>query len=459
MYAATRTLRREALRALLPEGAILLLGNGQASRNYEDNTYPFRQDSHFLYFAGLARPDLALLLLPDGTGTLYVPAAHPDDVVWSGPQPSPADLAAQAGLARHAPLDSLAADLAACGRVHYLPPYRASNRLLLADLLGLAPAAVADGASRELVRAVVALREIKSDAEIAEIETALGVSALMYQFALRNARPGLHEAQIAGAMQGVALSYDMQSSFQPIVTVRGEILHNESRDNTLEQGQLLLLDSGVETSEGYCSDITRTVPVGGVFAPRQRDIYDVVLDAQAAAIETVVPGATNRDVHLAAALAVARGLTALGLMRGDPAEATAAGAHALFFPHGIGHMLGLDVHDMEDLGDAVGYDEGEARSPQFGLNFLRLAKTLKPGFVITIEPGIYFNPPLIARWQDAGLHAGFIDYAAVRRYAGFGGIRLEDDVLVTADGYRVLGAPIPKTADDVELVMGGDGTI
>ena len=459
MHATTLILRREALRALLPEGAILLLGNGQASRNYEDNTYPFRQDSHFLYFAGLARPDLALLLLPDGSSTLYGPQVYPDDVVWSGPQPSPADLAAQAGLARHAPLDSLAADLAACGRVHYLPPYRASNRLLLADLLGLAPAAVADGASRELVRAVVSLREIKSDGEIAEIETALGVSALMYQFALRNARPGLHEAQIAGAMQGVALSYDMQSSFQPIVTVRGEILHNESRDNTLEQGQLLLLDSGVETSEGYCSDITRTVPVGGVFAPRQRDIYDVVLDAQAAAIETVAPGATNRDVHLAAALAVARGLTALGLMRGDPAEATAAGAHALFFPHGIGHMLGLDVHDMEDLGDAVGYDEGEARSPQFGLNFLRLAKTLKPGFVITIEPGIYFNPPLIARWQDAGLHAGFIDYAAVRRYAGFGGIRLEDDVLVTADGYRVLGAPIPKTADDVELVMGGDGTI
>lgn len=459
MHAATRTLRREALRALLPEGAILLLGNGQASRNYEDNTYPFRQDSHFLYFVGLARPDLALLLLPDGTGTLYGPPVYPDDVVWSGPQPSPADLAAQAGLARHAPLDRLAADLAACGRVHYLPPYRASNRLLLADLLGLAPAAVADGASRDLVRAVVALREIKSDGEIAEIETALGVSALMYQFALRNARPGLHEAQIAGAMQGVALSYDMQPSFQPIVTVRGEILHNESRDNTLEQGQLLLLDSGVETCEGYCSDITRTVPVGGVFAPRQRDIYDVVLDAQAAAIDAVAPGATNREVHLAAALAVARGLTSLGLLRGDPAEATAAGAHALFFPHGIGHMLGLDVHDMEDLGDAVGYDEGEARSPQFGLNFLRLAKTLKPGFVITIEPGIYFNPPLISRWQDAGLHTGFIDYAAVRRYAGFGGIRLEDDVLVTADGCRVLGAPIPKTADDVELVMGGDGTI
>ncbi len=454
MDTATRTLRREALRGLLPGGAILLLGNGQASRNYEDNAYPFRQDSHFLYFVGAVRPDLALLLLPDGTGTLYGPAGHPDDVVWSGPQPSLGDLAARAGLARHAPAERLAADLAACGRVHYLPPYRASNRLLLADLLGVAPAAVAAGASRALVRAVVALREVKSDAEIAEIETALGVSALMYQFALRSVRPGLHEAQIAGAMLGVALSYDMQPSFQPIVSVRGEILHNESRANTLEPGQLLLLDSGVETSESYCSDITRTLPVGGVFAPRQRDVYDVVLSAQAAAIEAVAPGATNRDVHLAAALAVASGLKDLGLMRGDPAEATAAGAHALFFPHGIGHMLGLDVHDLEDLGDAVGYDEGEARSQQFGLNFLRLAKTLKPGFVITIEPGIYFNPALIARWQDAGLHAGFIDYAAVRRYAGFGGIRLEDDVLVTADGHRVLGAPIPKTADDVELMMG-----
>jgi Xaa-Pro aminopeptidase len=275
----------------------------------------------------------------------------------------------------------------------------------------------------------------------------------MYQLPMRTVKPGLHEVQVVGALQGVALSYGMQTAFPPICSVRGEVLHNEHYENALEEGQLLLIDSGVESPHHYCSDITRTIPVGGVFTPKQREIYQVVLDAQEAATNAVAPGATNLAVHRAAARAVASGLKALGLMRGDPDEAVAAGAHALFFPHGIGHMIGLDVHDMEDLGDVVGYAPGEKRSEQFGLNYLRLAKELKPGFAITIEPGIYFIPALIDRWRAAGTCAEFIAYDAVEKYRGFGGIRLEDDVLVTAEGRRILGPPIPKTPEDIELVM------
>jgi Xaa-Pro aminopeptidase len=460
MDAMTYQQRRRALRQTVQGGAILLPGNAEASRNYAANVYPFRQDSSFLYYAGADRPGLTLLIQPDGEEILFGPQAHPDDVVWSGPQPDTADHAAAAGIDRDLPAGELAGTLAGLAArdvpIRHLPPYRAAGRLHLAAALGVDPAAAAAGACPELVAAVVAQREIKSDREIAEIELALGVSALMYRIALHNSRPGLREAQIAGAMQGVALAHDMQQAFLPIVTVRGEVLHNEAYPNELREGQLLLVDSGVETARRYCSDITRTLPVGGVFSPKQREIYEVVLSAQRAAIETAGPTATNRDVHLAAARAVADGLVAIGLMKGDPDEAVAAGAHALFFPHGIGHMLGLDVHDMENLGDAVGYDPGETRSAQFGLNYLRLAKGLRPGFVITVEPGVYFIPALIDRWAAEKRHAHFIDHAAVRKYRDFGGIRIEDDVLVTDDGRRVLGTPIPKTVEDVELTMAWD---
>ncbi len=457
MDTKTYTLRRQILREAVPEGAILLMGNMDASRSYPANIYPFRQDSSFLYYAGIDHPGLALLIMPDGKEILCGPPGHPDDVVWSGPQPSLANHAESAGIEAHETYDDLSGMLRGVldvgGTVQYLPPYRASRRLRLAELLSVAPAETAEGFSADLVAAIVAQREIKSADEVAQIETALGVSALMYQIAMHNARPGLREAQIVGTMQGVALAHDMQQSFLPIVTVHGEVLHNETYPNVLQEGQLLLVDSGVETGLRYCSDITRTLPVGGVYAPRQKRIYEVVLSAQQAAIETAVPGATNRQVHLSAARAVAAGLVKVGLMKGDPDEAVAAGAHALFYPHGIGHMLGLDVHDMEDFGDAVGYDKGESRSDQFGLNYLRLAKELRSGFVITIEPGIYFIPALIDRWAAEKKHAAFIDYAEVEHYRRFGGIRIEDDLLITEEGGRVLGPPIPKTIEDVELAM------
>ena len=448
--------RRRRLRHDVPDGAILLPGNAEAPRNYRDNTYPFRQDSTFLYLTGLREPGLGLVFPPDGEAVLLADPVHPDDVVWSGPRPGPEALAAAAGLARWAPwrdLPRLLGNAAAEGAVHYLPPYRADTRLLLAKTLGIAPAAVDGGASDALVRAVVAQREIKSPAETAEIERAVAVSALMYRSAFQVTAPGLTEQRVAGMLQGVALMEGMPQAFPPIVTVHGEILHGAPGETELAAGQLLLVDSGVETPAGYCSDITRTLPVGGVFSPRQRELYAAVLAAQETAVRAARPGITNRELHLAAARTLAGALRDMGLLRGDVDEAVAAGAHALFFPHGLGHMLGLDVHDMENLGDAVGYAPGERRSEQFGLNYLRLAKELRPGFVLTVEPGCYFIPALIDHWRAEGRHAAFIDYAAVERFRDAGGIRIEDDILITDTGCRVLGPPIPKTPDDVELLM------
>ncbi len=447
--------RRERLRREVPDGGILLLGLGEPPRNYAANPYPFRQDSHFLYFTGVARPDAALLLTPDGGEIFFAVPGDLDTLVWSGAGPSPAELAAGAGVAQARELSQLPAAIAALGAaaVHYLPPYRADQTMRLAELLEITPTAVGAGASRALIRAIVGQRSIKDADEVAEIEDALGVSAAMFRAAAAAARPGKTEAEVAGAMQGAALAHDRQQAFLPIVSVRGEVLHNNSYGNALKAGDLLLLDYGAESPRFYASDITRVIPVAGRFDERQRAIYQVVLDAQLAVFAAASPHATNRELHFVAAKTIAAGLKSLGLMRGDVDEAVAAGAHALFFPHGIGHMLGLDVHDMEDLGDAVGYPEGEARSTQFGLAFLRLAKPLEPGFTITDEPGVYFNPPLLDMWAAEKRHAHFINYSEIRHYRRFGGVRIEDDILITADGARFLGPGIPKTPAELEELL------
>jgi Xaa-Pro aminopeptidase len=450
--------RRKRLRGMVRQGAILILGQAEASRNYPANTYPFRQDSHFSYFTGVSLADLALLVLPDGEEMLLGPAEDPDDLVWHGPHPLLADHARAAGIPATGDVATLAArvaELRAKGQnVHFLPPYRGEQTLRLARLLGASTDEAAGGASRELARAVVEMRSIKTDEEVAEIERALEVSATMYETAFLLIGPGRTEAELAGAMQGVALSFDCQQSFLPIVSVHGEVLHNTSYAGTMRDGELLLIDSGVEAAgTAYCSDITRTMPVSGRFTPEQKALYEAVLAAHDAAIALASPRVSNRDLHFAAARAIAAGLKEAGLMRGSTDDAVAEGAHALFFPHGIGHMLGLDVHDMEDLGDVVGYPEGEPRSKQFGLSFLRLAKSLKPGFVVTIEPGIYFVPALIDRWMKERRHEAFICYDAVNRYRGFGGIRLEDDLLVTEGSHRVLGPHIPITVAEVEEAM------
>ncbi|MCK9461155.1 MAG: aminopeptidase P family protein [Proteobacteria bacterium] len=458
MDAKTFQERRAKLRAAVPDGAILISGNEHVPRNYAANGYPFRQSSQFLYYAGTDLPGFALLVAPGGETTLYGPAEDPDDLVWHGPHPVLADHADAAGIERTATTDELPAALAALKKggkaIRYLPPYRGGEEILLAARLGVPREEVAKGACPELAMAVAAQRSIKSDAEVAEIERALAVSAEMYDVAMRTIRPGIREAIVAGAIQGVALSHDMPQSFPPIVSIHGEVLHNEVYRNVMRDGDLLVIDSGVEAPPGYyCSDITRTFPVSGRFTEQQRGIYETVLAGQTAAIAAASPAVSNRDLHFIAAKTMAKGLVELGIMRGDPEEAVAAGAHALFFVHGLGHMLGGDVHDMEDLGDVVGYPRGEKRSGQFGLAFLRLAKRLEPGFCFTVEPGIYFIPALIDRWAAEKRHAAFIDYAAVEKYRGFGGVRIEDDILVTAQGCRVLGKPIPKRVAEVEGAM------
>jgi Xaa-Pro aminopeptidase len=458
MDTQTYIARRRALRSAVKGGAILLLGQQETPRNYLANTYPFRQDSHFLYYVGTDLPDLAALILPGGEELLFGAPEDPDDLVWHGPHPVLGDHAEAAGIAHHADISTLGerlAKLTAQGvTIHYLPPYRADRAVRLAELLGRSPDEVAAGPSAELVRAVVAQRSIKSDAEVAQIEDALAVSYEMYRAAYPLVAPGRRESEVAGAMQGVALAHGRAQSFLPIVSVRGEVLHNNTYGNVMQAGELLLIDSGTESPHYYASDITRTLPVSGTFEPRQRAVYQAVLDSQLAAIAAAKPGVTNKELHLIAARTMARGLKDLGLMKGDMDEAVNAGAHALFYVHGLGHMLGVDVHDMEDLGDAVGYPEGEARSEQFGLAFLRLAKPMETGFVITVEPGIYFVPALIERWKAASFHADFIHYEEAEKFIGFGGVRIEDDLLITADGARVLGKPIPKTIQEVEAVLG-----
>jgi Xaa-Pro aminopeptidase len=457
MDAHSFSARRNALRATVADGAILILGNDQASRNYVDSVYPYRQDSHFLYYVGVSQPNMATLIEPDGRDVLYGPAEDPDDVVWHGPHPSLSDHAASAGFDETAEFSRLAgriAELQAAGvTILYLPPYRAERSFKIAELLGMDPREVTSGASIDLMRAAAALRAVKDQGEIDEIESALAVTAEMYRAAMTETAAGRTEAEIAAILQAPAIARDREQSFGPIVSVRGEVLHNEKYVNTLADGDLLLIDSGAESPRGYASDITRTFPVSGRFSLQQREVYEVVLQAQADAINAAAPGVNNRDLHLIAARTIAEGLKEIGLMRGDSGAAVEAGAHAMFFPHGLGHMLGLDAHDMEDLGDIVGYPEGEPRSSQFGLAYLRLARELEPGWVITMEPGIYFIPALIDRWRGEDLHSEFIDYDRVERYRSFGGVRIEDDILITSDGCRVLGPGIPKTVDKIESAM------
>ncbi len=452
--------RRNRLREAVGGGVILWLGSMLQPRNYADNTYPFRQNSHFLYYTGLAVPDLALLSYPEADcDVLFTRPEGIDDIVWKGPGHSRMDMAGLAGVDTVEDISRLGVHVTKASgsglKVHYTPPFDAASLFRIAELLVLDPGEVTAGASRILQESVAKQRSVKSALEIAEIEDALAVSEKMYRVALSRTRPGIYEYEIAGAMQGVALQHNREQAYNPIVTVHGEVLHNHSYSNLLEDGRLLLIDAGAESPRFYASDITRTFPISGRFTARQKDVYEVVLAAQSAAIEGIRPGLDYRDVHLEVCRIMAAGLSSIGLMKGSPADAVAAGAHALFFPHGLGHMLGLDVHDMEDLGEIVGYSKGRKRSEQFGLSFLRLSRPLDTGFVVTVEPGIYFIPALIDRWKQERMHAEFIDYERVDSFRDLGGIRIEDNVVVTEKGARILGPGIPKTVADVENAMEG----
>jgi len=454
--AATYIERRKLLRKSVGSGLLIFLANQESPMNYPANTFHYRQDSSFLYFFGLSSPGLAAIIDADeNQDTLYGDDIGIEDIIWEGELPRIKDRALEVGLRRTAPraaFDETVRKAMAAGRpVHYLPPYRPDNAIVLSELLGIPVKDLKAKASAALIKASVDQRIIKSKEEIREIECAVAVSHEMYLAAMKLAKPGRYEYQISGAMEGIALAYGMHLAFPPIVTVNGQIFHMHSHDNLLARGRLLVCDCGAEAPSGYASDITRSVPVGGRFNARQKDIYEIVLAGQESAVKAVKPGVNFKDIHLQTARVMTDGLKGLGLMKGDTAEAVAAGAHALFFPHGLGHNLGLDVHDMEDYGENnVGYGEKVERSSQFGLAYLRMARVLRPGHVMTVEPGIYFIPALFALWRKEKKHRDFIVYDAVEKFLDFGGARIEDDVLVTEKGRKVLGPAIPKTVDDVE---------
>lgn len=453
--------RREQLKSKISEGILLFLGNNESPMNYPANVYPFRQDSTFLYYFGLDLPGLAAIIdLDEQTEILFGDDFSVDDIVWMGPQPKMADLAAQVAVTRVEPSaqlnDYLTKALQQNRKIHFLPPYRHDNMIKLQEILGIRANQLKHYASVPFIKAVVAQRSIKSEEEIAEIEKALSITYELHLEAMKSVRPGLKEFEVAGLLQGKALSLNGRLSFPLIFSVHGEILHNPFQLNEMKKGHLLVVDCGGEAPSRYAGDITRTLPVSGKFSEEQKAVYQIVLNAQTTAIEMIKPGIKYRDIHLEAAKVITLGLKELGLMQGDIDEAVQAGAHALFFPHGLGHMMGLDVHDMEDLGeDYVGYDEQTKRSDQFGLAYLRLAKELKPGFVLTVEPGIYFIPQLIDLWKKDKKLDQFINYDRLEAYRQFGGIRIEDDVLVTETGSRVLGKLIPKQIDGIEAIMQG----
>jgi Xaa-Pro aminopeptidase len=450
------TERRKNLLETFDSGLILFLGNDESPSNYSGNTYPFRQDSTFLYYVGLDIPGLAAVIDADSnTTTLFGTDFSIDDIVWMGPQPKVNQLAESSGITESESIENLHSSISNAvkqGRkIHYLPQYRNEHFFMMGSLLGIKPERVNDYASTKLIKEVVKQRSIKAKEEIEEIDKAVDIAYRMHTAAMKMIKPGMTERKIAGMIEGIAYSMGAGLAFRPIVSINGQTLHNHSHDNTIQEGSLLVNDSGAETESHYASDITRTIPASGTYSDKQKEIYQIVLNSQMRAIEAVSPGVSNKDLHLLSAKSIVDGLSSLGIMKGNPDESVQKGAHALFFPHGLGHMMGLDVHDLEGLGeDYVGYDDNYSRSDQFGLAYLRLAKALATGNVFTIEPGIYFIPELIDKWKSENKFPEFINYERLEDYRSFGGIRIEDDILVTSDGYRILGKAIPKTIQEVE---------
>lgn len=451
--------RRRRLKDIVGNGIILLLGNGESRINYKDNCYPFRQDSSFLYFFGINRPGLAAIIdLEADKEILFGDDADDEEIIWSGFMPRLSDHAARCGIKDVRSLIEIKKSITSVrnrrGKIHYLPPYRFENIQLLSEWLDIPYVRVGENVSVALIKAVVELRSIKSKEEINEIEKAVNVTVEMQVKAGELAKEGVSETEIAGVLHGTAHSLGFNLSFPMIITVEGQILHNHKRGNILKSGQMLLCDCGAEGGMGYAGDLTRTFPVDAVFTQKQKEIYEIVLKAHETAIEALRPGVLFKDIHLLACERLAEGLHALGLMKGDIKEAVHLGAHALFFQCGLGHMLGLDVHDMEDLGEQfTGYTETLKQSSQFGLKSLRLGKRLEAGYVITVEPGIYFIPELIDRWKGHKKFEQFICYSEVERYMDFGGIRIEDDFEITAHGHRLLGDYLSR---DTEILKKRD---
>ena len=451
--------RRAKLRKELASGLVFFPGNSNVPFNYPANIYPFRQDSSFLYFFGLDHSDLfGVMDLDDGNDYIFGNDVSIDDIIWMGKQSTIKEQGQKVGVEKTAPLKDLGGMINEAkkkGRkIHFLPPYRSEILILISGLLDIPITEVRENTSLELINGVIKLRMKKDELEVKEIEKMIDVAYKMHTTGMKMAKPGVVEREISGTLEGIAIANGGPVSFPIILTINGQTLHNHYHGNILEEGRMLVIDAGCESELHYASDITRTLPVGGKFSKRQREIYEIVLNANLAAIAAVKPGVIFRDIHLLAATEISKGLIKIGLMKGDPKEAVAKGAYTLFFPHGLGHPMGLDVHDLESVGENyIGYDEEISRSKEFGLAFLRFGRRLQENFVMTIEPGIYFIPDLIDIWKSENKLAEFINYAKVETYKDFGGIRIEDDILVTNTGYRVLGRPIPKTIAEVESMM------
>ncbi|MBS2211438.1 aminopeptidase P family protein [Carboxylicivirga mesophila] len=447
--------RRQQLAQDVDKGLLLFIGNTESPMNYADNTYRFRQDSSFLYFFGLNHPDLVGVVdAESGESAIYGDDYTIDHIVWMGNQPTIAQRATTCGVQQTGTTSELVKTLEkakAAGRpIHFLPVYRGESKIKLLEWLSIQPSEVKEKASLELVLAVIKQRNYKSAEEIVEIEKAVNTTVDMHLAAMRMARPGMTEAQIAAEVERIALAEDGGISFPVIATINGQTLHNHYHGNTLKEGQLFLLDAGAETSMGYAGDMSSTFPVSKTFTARQKDIYQVALNSHEKAISMLKPGVAFKEIYLESARVVMQGMKDLGFAKGNIDDAVMCGAHAMFFPCGLGHMMGLDVHDMEDLGEQyVGY-HNEAKSTQFGMKSLRLGRKLEPGFVLTIEPGIYFIPQLIDKWKSEKHLTEFLNFDKLEEYKDFGGCRNEEDFLITEQGYRLLGKPLPKTIEDVE---------
>ena len=440
------------------QGILLFIGNAEAPAQYRDNCYKFRQDSTWLYYFGLDEPMMAAILdLESGEETLFADDVEIGDIIWMGPQPSVRSKAEGVGIGRTAPYEevdkAVKAAVKAGRTVHYIAPTRYFNKLRLMEMLGRYR--IENGISLPMTEAIISMRLIKEDVEIAAIDEACALGYEMHSVARDSIVPGIIEQDIVGKMEGVTLAKGWGVSFPTILTQHGETLHNHLHDKVIEPGKLMVIDAGAESNLHYASDFTRTYPTSGKFTPKQREIYQIVCDCNEYAFSLTRPGITYREVHLATARKMLEGLSALGLVHGDLDEMVREGIAGLFQPHGLGHNMGLDVHDMEDLGEnLVGYDKDQTRAKQLGLGSLRMARRLVPGHVITDEPGIYFIPALIDKWKAEGTGKGFVNFDKLASYYDFGGIRLEDDVLVTETGARRLGpCRLPIHPDDVEAAM------
>lgn len=452
--------RRNELKKLVGSGLIVLFGNNDSPANYPSNTYKFRQDSSFLYYFGLHRNGLVGVIDVDNDREYLVgDEIDIEDIVWYGSVTSVSEMAEMTGVARTAAMRELPAIVESAKaqgeEVHFLPPYRFDNQIQIMNLLGIHPSQQKAAASLKLIAAVVKMRTTKTEEEIAELERAAEIGYEMHTTAMRLCRPGITEQYIGGMVDGIANAYGCMVSFQTIATQHGEVMHGNPSPAKLEAGRLMLVDAGAETNENYCSDNTRTTPVSGVFTQKQKDIYNIVVECHDHVLEVAKPGVKWWNVHFAVCRIITERLQQLGLMKGDVEESLKAGAHAMFLPHGLGHSMGMDVHDMEGLGQVyVGFDKEVRPSTQFGTNALRFGRRLQKGFVVTDEPGIYFIPALIDDWKKNGTNAQFLNFDKIDEYRDFGGIRIEDDVLITDEGCRFIGSKrIPYHVEDVEEFM------